>query len=511
MALGNMKGFVQNRNQSYEDLKAIVPKTGTASNTKERRSKDDERRIHSHEKLDTHNQHRQHQGQGTFYDTDPSNAAESSIGAEMNEGPNIDARISIPRVSADYEVQSEASGSEANETDYDEDQPDVLLPSNNGPRQLGGQLSESQVLKMQQRNGTRNHQKIVHGSSLPHMKGDTYPPTTSGRRSSADSMERNVAYRTQQSIGQATNDHLQAPAAPGISQAYQAPRASDRRSSTVRGGLIQRHGDLDPAPHTGFEWGKVGKPQTGPKNNSTSKAVSTSAMPSNNTATIDSTVNGGTIQQSNTDQKRAHDAKAATTRSLPDVKSRTTKRHPPRDPSDATADNIDGQQISDQISHTRQHRTHGASRSVAEDRAELDYGPEKLFKMEYEDLKALPFDEDPNVPDTERMGVSAGEQLEMGLDNITSMTEEEQSKLFATMSIDQWEQAGDWFITRFGDVLDKLKQNRQRKREASRAFESEVEKRNIAVNKKRKQTEDELIGMKTTGRSVLDRTPKKSR
>jgi len=369
MPLGNLQGFVQNRNQNLQNYKVTVPKTGTASNTKERRSKDDERRIGSHEKLEAHNEHRHRHEPGTFYDTDPSNAADSSIGAEIVEGPDYDARDSMPKINADYDVQSEGSGSEANETDYDEDQPDVLR-SNNGPRQLGGQLSESQVLKMQQLDGTRSHQKIAHASSLPHVKGDTYPPTTSGRRSSADSMERNVAYRTQQSIGQATNDHLQAPAAPGISQTYQAPRTSERRNSTVQGGLIQRHGDLDHAPHTGFEFGKAPKPQNRPKINSTTKAVSTPAMPSNNTATIDSTVNGGIISQPTTDQKRAHDAKMSMKRPLPDAKSLPTTRPPPRDLSGVTADYMDGQQNLDRASHARQHRTNGASRSVIEDHCE---------------------------------------------------------------------------------------------------------------------------------------------
>ena len=87
----------------------------------------------------------------------------------------------------------------------------------------------------------------------------------------------------------------------------------------------------------------------------------------------------------------------------------------------------------------------------------------------------------------------------------------DQAKFFASLTIDDWEQAGDWFLDRFGDVMKRLKEARREKREAAKRFEDEVEHRHDVISKKRKLTDDALSEMKTSGALVLQGTPRKGR
>ena len=138
---------------------------------------------------------------------------------------------------------------------------------------------------------------------------------------------------------------------------------------------------------------------------------------------------------------------------------------------------------------------------------ELDYDRPELYTMQYSTVKAATFDDDPRADDFTPLGDSLEDKLAAAV----AQGAEYQERLFATLNITQWEDAGDWFLGRFGDVVDRLKRARREKRAAARKIEDSVERRHDAVSKKRKITEDALLSMKRSGKAILDSTPKKAR
>ncbi|KAJ9629900.1 hypothetical protein H2203_002285 [Taxawa tesnikishii (nom. ined.)] len=114
---------------------------------------------------------------------------------------------------------------------------------------------------------------------------------------------------------------------------------------------------------------------------------------------------------------------------------------------------------------------------------QLDHDPDELFQMDYATLKNEPFDNDPRHP---------------GSGNV-----------FASLNLNEWERAGDWFFDQFSEIMQKLKAARQQKRELELDFEAEIEKRHQALVRKREVTDEALNAMKKSGGQVLAVTPKK--
>ncbi|KAK8213594.1 hypothetical protein M8818_002897 [Zalaria obscura] len=141
---------------------------------------------------------------------------------------------------------------------------------------------------------------------------------------------------------------------------------------------------------------------------------------------------------------------------------------------------------------------------------ELDYDPQELFEKTYESLTAENFDFDP-LPMAKLPEGLADASLEDKLSSMAGQDAPAQAQFFNTLDIHQWEEAGDWFLDRFSDVLTRLKTARREKRGLARAFENEVEQRHEAVSRKRKATESALEDMKKNGGMVLQRTPKKQK
>lgn len=141
----------------------------------------------------------------------------------------------------------------------------------------------------------------------------------------------------------------------------------------------------------------------------------------------------------------------------------------------------------------------------------LDYGPEELYKKDYSSLKAEPFDHSPNAQPFIVSGLSDSAVLTDKLTNLTGAEPKMQAEFFASLNIDEWEEAGDWFLDRFGETIKKLKDVRRDKRKAARAFEDEIEARETTVSKKRALTHAAMIEMKASGAAVLQGTPGKKK
>ena len=76
-------------------------------------------------------------------------------------------------------------------------------------------------------------------------------------------------------------------------------------------------------------------------------------------------------------------------------------------------------------------------------------------------------------------------------------------EFYGSMSKSEWEQAGDFLLDKFGDVLKKIKEARRAKRDMVAQFEAEIEAREMAVRCKSEIFEKEFKEMKTSGENVL--------
>ncbi|KAK5118512.1 hypothetical protein LTR62_003027 [Meristemomyces frigidus] len=141
------------------------------------------------------------------------------------------------------------------------------------------------------------------------------------------------------------------------------------------------------------------------------------------------------------------------------------------------------------------------------DSTTLDIAVPVLYQQEYKDIKSADFDKDPNL---ERSPPS-NETLVKSLTAARSLSPSHQKRFFTSLSIAEWEEAGDWFLDHFSETVNNLRTARREKRKAAREFEDEVERRHSSVSKKRQVTAEALSEMKATGAQVLLGTPKKSK
>ena len=154
-----------------------------------------------------------------------------------------------------------------------------------------------------------------------------------------------------------------------------------------------------------------------------------------------------------------------------------------------------------------------SNETAAEDEEpiELDYDTSELYRMNYNDLKGQSFDTDPNARAFEADNLQPNDAMSRKLEAVAKLSSSEQGQFVSSLSVNEWEEAGDWFLDQFGGVLKQLKTLRRKKREVAQGFENEVETRHAAVVKKRKHTDDALDAMRKSGGMVLKGTPKKTK
>ncbi|KAK5163264.1 uncharacterized protein LTR77_010850 [Saxophila tyrrhenica] len=120
---------------------------------------------------------------------------------------------------------------------------------------------------------------------------------------------------------------------------------------------------------------------------------------------------------------------------------------------------------------------------------QLDYEPQDLYRMGFGELKDQSFDFDPSAAELGLPEVHPSSTIEEKVAAVMALQQQTQADFFASLSLGEWEQAGDWFLGRFGEVLSKMKGARQEKRSAAQTFEGEISARYQAVEKKREWCE----------------------
>jgi hypothetical protein len=149
----------------------------------------------------------------------------------------------------------------------------------------------------------------------------------------------------------------------------------------------------------------------------------------------------------------------------------------------------------------------------------LDYESAQLVKMSYDELHSEPYDHDPSPEGATNRSSTGLNESELSkplpdrLGLVQKLAYENQAAFFSSLPLDEWEDAGEWFLERFGEIAKKMGEARKEKRGLSRAFESEIQKRHEAIDNKKRDIDEALSEMKNSGDQVLLRgsTPKRQK
>jgi hypothetical protein len=142
-------------------------------------------------------------------------------------------------------------------------------------------------------------------------------------------------------------------------------------------------------------------------------------------------------------------------------------------------------------------------------RPDCDYDPGTLDNMEYHQLKIESFDTDPRTSDHPLSTDMRQKPLKERLVHVQqNLDAGKQSDFFRALPTAEWEDAGDWFLDQFSDIIQRTKQARQKKRKLAQEFEDEIEKRHKHVSKKYRQVEDAMSKMQAQGEGLVPRSPR---
>lgn len=141
---------------------------------------------------------------------------------------------------------------------------------------------------------------------------------------------------------------------------------------------------------------------------------------------------------------------------------------------------------------------------------ELDYSEDKLKKRPFTELKREPFDFDPSRNDISMQDIVG--TLDERLVKVRKLQPEEQRAFFESLPISDWDQAGDWFLGQFTELMGKMRDARKMKRDIAQKFEEEVSQRHVVVENRQSGILSTMNGMKTSGQAALraassERTP----
>ncbi|KAK6827862.1 hypothetical protein PG987_011203 [Apiospora arundinis] len=137
---------------------------------------------------------------------------------------------------------------------------------------------------------------------------------------------------------------------------------------------------------------------------------------------------------------------------------------------------------------------------------EPDYDDGALAAMQYDDLRNEDFDFDPAQAESQSTLLPRQGTLPDKLQHYLDKDREAQATFFTSMPVGDWDDAGDWFLEKFGGVMNSLREARQAKRQMIDAFENEVAEREDAVRHKISGIDKTLVDLKSEGAKLMSRT-----
>jgi len=145
---------------------------------------------------------------------------------------------------------------------------------------------------------------------------------------------------------------------------------------------------------------------------------------------------------------------------------------------------------------------------------ELDYTPEELSGMPYKLLNSESFDHIPKhgtgIIPSDIAKASLPEKLKYAHElKGREDTEAQRKAVFASLTIEQYEETGDLIIEQFSNILGRYKDARRAKREAAREFEKEIGQREELVHEKMTAVKQDLDRLRRGAEDVVRGSPEK--
>ena len=140
---------------------------------------------------------------------------------------------------------------------------------------------------------------------------------------------------------------------------------------------------------------------------------------------------------------------------------------------------------------------------------DLDYSPDQLSSMTFQQLGNEPFSLASDAPWTSTVqGLSSG-TLAGKMDYVLEKLKDDDAKLmqrrtfFSSLPIEQYEECANLMIRRFSDIMSKFTEARQQRRRFARDFEEEVARREDCVRGKTSAVNKDLGRLKRGGEEVV--------
>lgn len=139
---------------------------------------------------------------------------------------------------------------------------------------------------------------------------------------------------------------------------------------------------------------------------------------------------------------------------------------------------------------------------------ELDYTPQEMSGMAYRFLNSESFDHIPkpsaNTIPSDIVKASLSDKLKHAYElKDREDNEAQRSTVFASLTIDQYEETGDLIIEQFSNILGRYKNARRAKREAARELEKEIAQREARVRAKTTAVEEDRKRLKRGAEDVI--------
>jgi hypothetical protein len=144
--------------------------------------------------------------------------------------------------------------------------------------------------------------------------------------------------------------------------------------------------------------------------------------------------------------------------------------------------------------------------------APLEVNLQDLYKVPYEKLHKRSLAGESAQKQVALAGEDAAKPLSEQLNLVRKRDKDTKEDFLASLTLDQWADAGDWFIERFGEVVKKMTDARKERRKLASGFEKEMDARHHHVQSKKRTIDAALEAMGRSGQGVLKAgTPKKAR
>jgi hypothetical protein len=132
--------------------------------------------------------------------------------------------------------------------------------------------------------------------------------------------------------------------------------------------------------------------------------------------------------------------------------------------------------------------------------------------MKYEQLRNEDFDDNPRATAAILSEDMREKPLVDQLEYVQkSFNPTDKSKFCCELPRKDWEDAGDWFLSQFADIIKRTQEARQKKRKLAKEFEDEVERRHRHVADRKMQVEHALGEMQRQGQGLIPKSPRPSK